>query len=168
MMSRSPTNSWRRRLRNLQGRSVTSRSCLRKSNVSWHSLIISAEFSSFSKNFSEKAPKPKAGLRDFLSMFDSQKSDPSKSHHDSKNEDDDTVVAKDYLKYEKGGILKVEGYYVNKIAHIKGNLVFSKQYLKFEPNHCPENEPVSNHILILVGEGLTEQFPSNNRLPRYC
>ena len=156
MMSSSLNNSRRRRRRNLLGRSVTSRSSLRKSNVSWHTLIISAEFSSFSKNFSEKAPKPKAGLRDFLSMFDSQKSDPSKSLQDSKNEDDDTVVAKDYLKYEKGGILKVEGYYVNKLAHIKGNLVLSKQYLKFEPIHCPENEPVSNQNIILVGEGSTE------------
>jgi hypothetical protein len=93
--------------------------------------MISAEFTNFSKNFSEKAPKPKAGLRDFLSMFDSHKSDPSKQ--DSKGEDDDTVVAKDYLKHEKGGILKVEGFYVNKLAHIKGNLIFNKKYLKFEP-----------------------------------
>jgi hypothetical protein len=130
--------------------------------------MVTAEFSSFSKNFSEKAPKPKAGLRDFLSMFDSQKSDPSKSHNDSKNEDDDTVVAKDYLKYEKGETLKVEGYYVNKLAHIKGNLVFSKQYLKFEPIQCPENEPVSNQNVILLGERLTQQFPSNSRLPRHC
>ena len=107
------------------------RNYLRKSNVSHLYVKISAEFSNFSKNFSEKAPKPKAGLRDFLSMFDQQKSDPSK--HDSKGEDDDTVLAQDYIKHEKGGILKVEGFYVNKLAHIKGTLIFSKQYLKFEP-----------------------------------
>lgn len=72
------------------------------------------------------------------------------------------MVAKDYLKYEKGEILKVEGYYINKLGHIKGNLVFSKQYLKFEPIHCPENEPVSNQNIILLGERSIEQFPSNN------
>jgi hypothetical protein len=66
-------------------------------------------------------------------MFDPHKSDPSKATHDGTGEDDDTVVAKDYLKFEKGGILKVEGYYVNKLAHIKGTLIFNKQYLKFEP-----------------------------------
>lgn len=72
------------------------------------------------------------------------------------------MVAKDYLKYEKGEILKVEGYYINKLGHIKGNLVFSKQYLKFEPIHCPENDPVSNQNIILLGERSIEQFPSNN------
>ena len=50
---------------------------------------------------------------------------------------------------EKGEIFKVEGYYINKHGHVKGNLVFSKQYLKFEPIHCPENEPVSNQNIIL-------------------
>ena len=72
------------------------------------------------------------------------------------------MVAKDYLKYEKGEILKVEGYYINKLGHIKGNLVFSKQYLKFEPINCPENDPVSNQNIILLGERSIEQFPSNN------
>jgi hypothetical protein len=54
-------------------------------------------------------------------MFDSQKSDPSKN---PTGEDDDSVVPKDYLKFDKGGVLKVEGFYVNKLAHIKGILIF--------------------------------------------
>lgn len=64
-------------------KSATLRNSSRKSNVIYIFIIITAEFSSFSKNFSEKAPKPKAGLKDFLNMFDSHKSDPSKSAHDS-------------------------------------------------------------------------------------
>jgi hypothetical protein len=55
------------------------------------------------------------------------------------------------LKFEKGGTLKVEGYYVNKLSHIKGNLIFEKQYLKFEPIDCPENAPVIHHYLIALG-----------------
>jgi hypothetical protein len=75
-----------------------------------------AEFSNFSKNFSEKTPKTKAGLKDFLNMFDHQKKlDPSKNH-DIKDEDDDTVMVQDYLKYEKKDVLKTEAFYVNKMA----------------------------------------------------
>ena len=80
------------------------------------SNIYTAEFSSFSKNFSDKAPKVKPGVKDFLNMFDSQfKSDPSQNPS-TKDDDDDTIVISDYLKYEKKNELKTEGYYVNKLA----------------------------------------------------
>jgi hypothetical protein len=75
-----------------------------------------AEFSSFSKNFTDKAPKTKPGVKDFLNMFDNQtKTDPSKPF-DCNLDDDDTIVISDYLKYEKKDELKTEGYYINKLA----------------------------------------------------
>lgn len=78
---------------------------------SWNLII--AEFSNFSKNFSEKAPKPKSGLQDFLSMFDQEKQDPSTQGEDR---DDDAIIVSDYLLYEKGEIMKTDGYYVTKAA----------------------------------------------------
>lgn len=64
-------------------------------------------------------------------MFDNQfKSDPSKQSQ-TKDDDDDTIVISDYLKYEKKNELKTEGYYVNKLAQVKGNIIFTPTYLKF-------------------------------------
>lgn len=49
-------------------------------------------------------------------MFgNSTKSDPSKPL-ENKDEDDDTIVISDFLRYEKKNELKTEGYYVNKLA----------------------------------------------------
>lgn len=48
----------------------------------------------------------------------------------------------DYLKYDKKDTLKIEAYYVNKIAQVKGYLIFTKSYMKFEPTPCPENKTV--------------------------
>ena len=99
-----------------------------------------AEFSSFSKNFAEKAPKPKtAGLQDFLSMFDQEKEDPSKMVEQKQEEQ---VIVSDYLTYEKGGIITTEGFYVTKNATVKGKLRFLSEYLLFEPMTIPENEQV--------------------------
>ncbi len=104
--------------------------------------MFAAEFSSFSKNFSDKAPKTKPGVKDFLNMFDNQtKSDPSKPAENNQDEDD-TIVISDYLKYERKDELKTEGYYVNKLAQVKGNIIFTPTHLKFEPVHCEENQTV--------------------------
>lgn len=66
-------------------------------------------------------------------MFDNQtKTDPSKPF-DCNLDDDDTIVISDYLKYEKKDELKTEGYYVNKIAQVKGHITFTPTHLKFEP-----------------------------------
>lgn len=46
-------------------------------------------------------------------MFDQVKKDPSKPEE---NKDDDDIVIADYFKYEKGGVLKTEAYYVTKVA----------------------------------------------------
>jgi hypothetical protein len=106
-----------------------------------------AEFSSFSKNFSDKAPKPKSGLKDFLNMFDHQsKIDPSKPVD---NEDDDTVIIGDYLRYEKKDELTTEGFYVNKMAQVKGNIIFTPTHLKFIPMKCEENQTVCLITIII-------------------
>jgi hypothetical protein len=80
-------------------------------NLFFHKNYI-AEFTNFNKNFFEKAPKPKTGLKDFLSLFE-QKSDPSKQEE---HEDEDVIIISDYFKHEKNDVIKIEGYYVNKIA----------------------------------------------------
>lgn len=72
-------------------------------------------------------------------MFDQEKQDPSTQGEDR---DDDAIIVSDYLLYEKGEIMKTDGYYVTKAAQVKGLLIFSKEYLKFEPVKCPENDSV--------------------------
>lgn len=90
-----------------------------------------AEFSSFSKNFKEKAPQPKTGLQNFLSMFHEEKHDPSAKEEETKDNDD--IIVSDYLRYEKGEVLVTEAVYVTKIAQVKGVLRFTEERMHFEP-----------------------------------
>ena len=99
------------------------------------------EFSNFSKNFLNKAPKPKSDLQDFLSMFEQQKMDPIMLE-ELKDEEDDSVVIHDFLTFEKDNVLKSEGYYVTKQSQIKGVLYIKPGILIFEPVDSDENEIV--------------------------
>lgn len=46
-------------------------------------------------------------------MFDQVQQDPSKPEG---KDDDDEIIVSDYIKYEKGDVLKTEAYYVTKAA----------------------------------------------------
>ena len=72
-------------------------------------------------------------------MFDQVKQDPSKP---GEKDDEDEIIVSDYLKYEKGEILRTEGYYITKVAPVKGHIKLCKDYLQFEPINCAENECV--------------------------
>lgn len=102
------------------------------------------EFSNFSKNFMNKAPKPKSDLQDFLSMFEQQKMDPIMLE-ELKDEEEETVVVHDYLTFEKDQVLKTEAYYVTKQSQIKGFLFIKPGILYFEPVDSDENEIVSHY-----------------------
>ena len=70
-------------------------------------------------------------------MFDHQsKIDPSKPVD---NDEEDGVILGDYLHYEKKDELVTEGYYVNKMAQVKGKIIFKPTHLKFIPFACEEN-----------------------------
>ena len=78
-------------------------------------------------------------------MFDQDKHDPSDQHEENKEED--AIIVNDYIIYEKGDIMRTEGYYVTKAAQVKGNFRFCKEYLQFEPVKCPENNQVCKDIV---------------------
>ena len=112
------------------------------------------EFSNFSKNFLNKAPKPKSDLQDFLSMFEQQKMDPIMLE-ELKDEEDDSVVIHDFLTFEKDNVLKSEGYYVTKQSQIKGVLYIKPGIIIFEPVDSDENEIVSVSDFDSFGIGQT-------------
>ena len=112
------------------------------------------EFSNFSKNFLNKAPKPKSDLQDFLSMFEQQKMDPIMLE-ELKDEEDDSVVIHDFLTFEKDNVLKSEGYYVTKQSQIKGVLYIKPGILIFEPVDSDENEIVRVSDIDSFGIGQT-------------
>lgn len=101
------------------------------------------EFSNFSKNFMNKAPKPKSDLQDFLSMFEQQKLDPIMLE-ELKDEEEETVVIHDFLTFEKDHVLRTEAYYVTKQSQIKGLLLIKPTILQFDPVESEENEIVSS------------------------
>jgi hypothetical protein len=107
------------------------------------------EFSNFSKNFMNKAPKPKSDLQDFLSMFEQQKMDPILLE-ELKEEEEDTIVVHEFLTFEKDNVLKTEAYYVTKHSQIKGFLLIKPGILHFEPVDSEENEIVISIISLIT------------------
>lgn len=71
------------------------------------------EFSNFSKNFVSKLPQPKSDLKDFLTMFQQEKIDPSLM---SEVKDEDVISVGDYISYDKDHVMKTEAYYVTKTS----------------------------------------------------
>lgn len=59
------------------------------------------------------------------------------------------MIVSDYIIYEKGDIMKTEGYYVTKTAQVKGNFRFNRDYMQFEAVKCAENNSVSLAYFIL-------------------
>jgi hypothetical protein len=56
--------------------------------------------------------------------------------------DEDAIAISDFLIFEKGEIMRTEGFYVTKAAQVKGNFRFNSQYIEFTPSLCKENESV--------------------------
>lgn len=71
------------------------------------------EFSNFSKNFENNAPKHKDNLDDFLSVFDPSKHDPVLLEESKRDEE---VIVSDYLKCGKEGVYKTEAFYCTKLG----------------------------------------------------